>query len=312
MDDVEAWSAWLRDVRRVRGATLDAYTRTLVVFREWLGHSDWSAVTAQQIEAFMGRERRGGVIGSPATQDRDRIAIGGFYKWLQSRGLTLSNPIADVGVPRVRNRNPRAVADNVWSQLWSSPMPDEDRVWLGLGCFVGLRRREIVSIAPTQVDEHRGFLLYLERKGGNEDIIEFAEMARIVGEGLPIVLPNPDQWIELVYAQARQRRGERCLITLDKPASTVGLQRASFMDPDLPDPGVLNKRLVKLLRNAGLPPTTFSPHALRHTCVQNLLRVGVPIEVVSDVVGHANIDTTRRYIRTSGRLADWRNRFDRT
>lgn len=312
MNEAEAWLTWLRDVRRVRGSTLDSYSRTLVVFQEWLGHSDWGSVDAPQIEAFMGRPRRGGIIGSPATQDRDRIAIGVFYRWMLMRGLVSSNPIGDVGVPRVNNRQPKAIPDPVWVQLWESELPDEDRVWLGLGFYVGLRRREIASIAPHQVDTVRGLLLNLERKGGNEDAVEWMQMAQIVSDGLPHLLPNPTDWTALVASQARMRAGERCLITLDTPASPTALQRASFTDPRLPDPSILNKRLTQLLRRSGIPKDQwFSPHAMRHSCVTNLLRCGVPIDVVSDVVGHNDIDTTRRYIKSAGRLTDWRLRFDK-
>ncbi len=304
---VQEWAGWLRDVRRVRGATLDVYTRTLFAFRDFVGDVPWSDVDASTVEAFMSRLRRGGVVGAAATQDRDRIALSGFFKWAQQRQLVGANPVVDVGVPRVQNRVPRAVPDELWARLWMSELPDDDRVWLGLGCFAGLRRREIVSLAPEQVDASRGLLLYLSRKGGNEDVVEFAEMARTVADRLPAVLPDAEAWIALVGRFAAMRRGERCLTTLDRPATAVTQLRMSFTDPRLPDPGQLNKRLCQLLRRAGLPERAFSPHALRHTCATNLLRAGVPIEVVSDLMGHANIDTTRRYVRTSGRLAEWRS-----
>lgn len=309
MNEVVAWCAWLRDVRRVRGSTLDAYGRTLDAFQEWLGHGNWEDVDAPTIERFMGRPRRGGIIGSPATQDRDRAAISLFYKWLMSRGKVSMTPLIDVGVPRVRNRMPRAIPDELWVQLWGSRLADDDRLWLGLGCFAGLRRREIVSVAPQQVDGKRGLLLFLERKGGNEDAVEYAQMARVVADGLPSLLPDPERWIDIIGTSAEQREGERCLITMDAPATATTLARASFTDPRLPDPAVVNKRLKQVLRSVGLPADAFTPHALRHSCVTNMLRCGVPIEVVSDIVGHADIDTTRRYVKSSGRLADWRTRF---
>lgn len=309
MNEVTDWVHWLMHVRRVRGATTDAYWRTLLAFQDWLGHKQWATVRGAQIEEFMGRPRRGGVIGSPATQDRDRAALGSFFKFLETKGKIERNPIFDVGVPKINNRQPRAVDDFVWSRLWRADLPDEDRVWLGLGCFAGLRRQEIVSLSPQQVDPHRGLLTRLERKGGNEDAVEFAEMARIVSAGLPQVLPDAEAWIALVATQARSRGSERVLITMDTPASAGVLQRSSFTDPLLPDPSVVNKRLKQVLRLAGLPANAFTPHAMRHTCVTNLLRCGVPIEVVSDVIGHSNIDTTRRYVKSAGRLADWTSRL---
>jgi site-specific recombinase XerD len=40
---------------------------------------------------------------------------------------------------------------------------------------------------------------------------------------------------------------------------------------------------------------SFSPHALRHTFVGNLLDTGVDISTVAKMAGHASEDTTARY-----------------
>lgn len=50
--------------------------------------------------------------------------------------------------------------------------------------------------------------------------------------------------------------------------------------------------------NAGLDPNRFgtaSTHWMRHTFVRQALVDGVPIEVVSELAGHASIDTTSIY-----------------
>jgi integrase/recombinase XerC len=41
------------------------------------------------------------------------------------------------------------------------------------------------------------------------------------------------------------------------------------------------------------------PHTLRHTFGTQLLRNGVDIVVVADLMGHATLDTTRSYTRSS-------------
>lgn len=40
---------------------------------------------------------------------------------------------------------------------------------------------------------------------------------------------------------------------------------------------------------------TLSAHILRHTLATNLLRAGIDIVVVAEILGHARLDTTRRY-----------------
>ena len=51
----------------------------------------------------------------------------------------------------------------------------------------------------------------------------------------------------------------------------------------------------KYLGLAGLDTNKYSPHKLRHSCITKALNDGVPIQVVRDMVGHTNIQTTNRY-----------------
>jgi len=43
----------------------------------------------------------------------------------------------------------------------------------------------------------------------------------------------------------------------------------------------------------------FHCHRLRHTLAKNLLAQGVPLDVVQEVLGHENINTTRKYAKTA-------------
>lgn len=42
--------------------------------------------------------------------------------------------------------------------------------------------------------------------------------------------------------------------------------------------------------------TDFHPHTLRHSFATHILKVGAPVNVVKDMMGHENIQTTMRYI----------------
>jgi len=51
---------------------------------------------------------------------------------------------------------------------------------------------------------------------------------------------------------------------------------------------------------AGIPPHLSHPHVLRHTRALELLRAGVPVTVVQELLGHASLNTTALYLRFSG------------
>ncbi len=54
---------------------------------------------------------------------------------------------------------------------------------------------------------------------------------------------------------------------------------------------VHNRSWKPLLGRAGLPPTTRM-HDLRHTCASLLLSRGVPVKVVSEMLGHGDVAVT--------------------
>lgn len=303
----------MREVRRMQPGSAFFYLDTMKRFDEWRGGlGDLDAVTASEIEQFMARPRRGGKLGKPATQDRDRAAMKAFWKWACTHGVASTDPTVDVAAPKVRNRQPKAVSDDLWSKLWAAQMADFDRAWLGLMCFAGLRRLELVQLRPTQVDFRRQLLLSLVRKGGDTDAVEYGQMSLIVADGLPEVLPDPQRFLECVAQAAEDRRGERTFVAFNTGLTQTDHHKQRFeLDDDVSSPQAVNRALESLLGRASLPRNAFTPHALRHTCVTNLLRVGVPIEVVADAVGHSNIDTTRRYVKSAGRLAEWRSRLTR-
>ncbi len=51
---------------------------------------------------------------------------------------------------------------------------------------------------------------------------------------------------------------------------------------------------ARLAETAGLDEE-FTPHVLRHTFASTLTRAGTDVVLIADLLGHARLDTTRRY-----------------
>ena len=62
-------------------------------------------------------------------------------------------------------------------------------------------------------------------------------------------------------------------------------------------------RFRKIALSAGIPVELAHPHVLRHTRAIELLRAGVPVTVVQDLLGHSALTTTAVYLRISGQEA---------
>ncbi|HET8671891.1 MAG TPA: tyrosine-type recombinase/integrase [Candidatus Saccharimonadales bacterium] len=56
------------------------------------------------------------------------------------------------------------------------------------------------------------------------------------------------------------------------------------------DPRNVKRRLDALLKEAGMPH--FRVHDIRHFAASLMLAQGVPLKVVSDILGHSQISTT--------------------
>ncbi len=48
---------------------------------------------------------------------------------------------------------------------------------------------------------------------------------------------------------------------------------------------------------AGIKHAT--PHGLRHTCATSLMNSGMPIEMIQSILGHSDLSTTQKYLKTS-------------
>jgi site-specific recombinase XerD len=305
---VEEHIAWQKEVRRLAAGSWQSYEKILTLYAHHVNGKALDAVDPSEVEQFVQRPRvrRGhGRVGAPATVGKDRAVISGFYSWLIARGELAVNPAKLSGRAKVTTRQPRPVPDHLFQAVWTAALPLE-RVWLGLGGFVGLRRAEIVALRADQILIANRTIVSFMRKGGSDDTLSYGEIIDLVHDKMPHLLPDPEQFLEPLHLLASRRVG-RILLPFDyrtiseRQAEKHGLPLGSV------DPQVLNRALRPLLKRAGLPDSAFTPHALRHTTATNLLRMGVPPHIVQSLLAHSDIQTTMRYVKVSGgALAEWR------
>ena len=83
-----------------------------------------------------------------------------------------------------------------------------------------------------------------------------------------------------------------------KIASVALFRTRSGKPPSLGQIWWMLKRLSKV---AGVDPSKVFPHNLRHLFATTFYQASRDIVKLADVLGHANIETTRIYLITSGR-----------
>jgi integrase len=279
----------------MRPQSLRVYAETL---RKWLGWLDANGidlfdVKPADVEDFASRIRTTGRPPSAGSERRDVVVLRAFHAWGHETRLGL--PLVSTAyAPSVRDRNPKPVPDDVWLQLWRSDIDDMERLWLGMGYWLGLRRFEIVTVSPCAVDLNAGTMAF-ERKGGSTQPIEYRALAEAVVDLPTGVGDGAATWLRIFELEVERR------IRL----GALWLWWDATGDANL-DSNRLNKRLIRsVLPQAGLEPDAVTPHMLRHSCATNLLRAGVPLEVIADQLSHSSTAMTLRYAKTAGQLSKW-------
>lgn len=308
--------AWLGGQRNRSQQTVYEYGGKLEAFLCHVGPRRLDAMTLAECETFVSRPKvRGQGPRAAATVAYDVAVLKSFYCYLRGHGKVAltDDPTALLQGPKIANRNPKALDDDVWLAAWScGALSAEERALLGMGYLLGLRREEMTVLGPLHVSLSKHQLVGFRRKGGGDDVLPYGSCVRIIAEHRKTahLLPDPSAFLDAFEGMARERGGSACRHLLPWGSdprsvraaalrSAPGHRNNGWTAEGQTSPNQINKRLRYLLVKAGLPEGAFTPHALRHSFVTNLLRAEVPIHVVSRLANHSSIDITMRYVKTA-------------
>ena len=209
-----------------------------------------------------------------------------FYKFIYKNGYIDSDPAALVDMPK-RHQKPiiRLEIDEVARMLdlvesgglqterqkkYNDHIRARDLAILTLFLGTGIRVSELVGINLDDIDfSINGFLV--TRKGGNQAILYFPdEVAKVLMDYIKLrreMMPAPGHEDALFLSLQNRRISVRAVQLMVKKYATMAAP--------------LKKKL--------------SPHKLRSTFGTNLYHETGDIYLVADVLGHSDVNTTRRH-----------------
>lgn len=208
---------------------------------------------------------------SSATRARKVASIRSFYKYLTSKAKLLTeNPVQDLDAPRLRKSLPHYLSLDESIHLLDSvdgknQIRDYCMLMLFLNC--GLRISELIGLNTTDVRENQ---LRVLGKGNKERILS-------LNEGCMDAL---DDW--MIERNTMTLPNERALFVTLRTRKRIG--RAA-----------VHKLVKKHLSAAGLDSTQYSSHKLRHTAATLMLKNGVDVRTLQEVLGHDHLNTTQIY-----------------
>lgn len=280
MRHVDEYLDWQEHRRGRTPDTMRIYRNVLGHFVTFLDGRQLDDVGSLELEHWIARTRRGGRNPSAATQQRDATIVRGLYRYCVDRGYVEKDPTGLIVTPTVRNEMPRPVPDATWRTVVASPLIDRGmRFALTLGYYAGLRRTEIVSLTPEHVNRTTLEVVGFRRKGHKDSRVNLSTIFDVYDRHLPSLLPARAELEELVRSAA---------------ASGTLIPWAVGKD-HLNARNAFNRRLRVLCGRLEVSP--FTPHQLRHSAATNLIRAGVPLHLVRDLLDHSDVQTTMRYLK---------------
>jgi integrase/recombinase XerC len=276
--------------------TCRAYDRDLEEFENFLKSSGISLSTAQDIEAgkvdrlairrylsFLHRRNKKSSIA------RKISTLRSFFKYLVREQLATSNPAKSVSTPKVEKPLPTTLTVDEAFRLMETPKnPPEksisdtaknkrlrDGAILELLYSSGLRVGELVGLNLNRLDLDLAIVKVMG-KGRKERIVPVGKKA-----------------VEALRAYLE----ERGVLNLEEPLfvnARGGRLTARSVG-----------RLIKKYTKSSGIFRKVSPHSLRHTFATHLLDAGADIREIQEMLGHASLSTTQRYIHLSmGKLME--------
>lgn len=260
-------SAFLDDceARGLSLRTLETYSERLACLRAFLEDVRPADVRPADVQAFISAER---ARTSPATANLSLSVVRALYEYLHRLGYVETNPAA--GVSKVKAASP--IVQSLTGEEVTRLLKACDKTFTGvrdkaailLMIDTGLRASELCGLDVADLDTSRRTLI-VHGKGGKLRTVPIgAAVHRQLG----------------IYLRRRGNAPGRLFVSATgEPLDRVQLWQAVARRAD----------------TAGVPRGV---HRLRHTCAVMSLRNGADLFTVSRLLGHTNIGTTTRYLRS--------------
>ena len=264
------------------GNTIAAYRNDLQQLADYIKANpsqgkDWDGIQRSTVQDFILHLKERGYTQSSVA--RKVAAVRSFFGFLASEGVLSANPTDGLSSPRVGKALPKAISPNEVDELLeqparrSTPEAKRDRAMLELLYATGVRVTELMSldVSSTNLDPQAPSIR-VTGKGAKERTVIYGRdsnalesLKAYLDEGRPLLVRDRNELALFV-----NRRGER-------------LTRQGFW------------LILKSYAKAAKLSSDVTPHTLRHSFATHMLKGGMPLRNVQEMLGHANISTTQVY-----------------
>lgn len=202
---------------------------------------------------------------TPETRNSISSALAGFYMFLVDTDRRKDDPTARLKRLKSSRPVPKALDTNTTGYLLATANTRGvySRTLFAVLLYTGARAAETRHLEWTSIEGDAWVRIY-----GKGDKTRVLPMHRVLRHAL--TEQRSDVASRWVFPSPR---------TPEEPISETALYR----------------RVQRIGRQAGIP--NLHPHVMRHTFATRLVEQGIDLRTVQELMGHASIQTTQRYLR---------------
>ncbi len=265
--------------------TVAAYRHDLSKFAEFAAKETGGTVALPGIDqytikAYLQFLANTGHRKSNAAVSRGRklATLKSFFKYLTAENKIKTDPAALVKMPKIKQKEPSFMTEQEYKRLLRTVQKNATKYFklrdiaiINLFLGMGLRLSELVGLNVGSVDFEGGAIKAI-RKGNQERILP----------------ANDDVLISIRrYLKTSKDATFSAPLFLSKRNRRINSASVWYL-------------VKKYLRQAQIEKDKLSPHTLRHTFATTLLKQGVNVLTIKELLSHRNLRTTERYLHITG------------
>lgn len=270
----EDFADYLRSECHLAVNTVEAYSRDLARFYEWLGRQRLQQLRVSELAGYPAWLLE--LPLAPKSVTRHVASLKVFFRYLQLEGALTDNQAELLGTPKLWQRVPQVLSEKQIDRLLAAPRRADpfyqrDRAILELLYATGCRVSELCRLRTRDTHLKERYCI-CHGKGDKQRIVPLGSRA--------------------VEAISNYLKDERPQLTARNNSTSEFL----ILSPR--GQGIRRERIWELIKKyaarVGLP-NDISPHSLRHSFATHLLAGGADLRQVQEMLGHASIATTQIY-----------------
>lgn len=281
---------YLVNQKNVSSNTLWAYRDTFILFFKFLKDENGLNISKLQIEdlkkesvlSFLDwlEEKRHNSI---TTRNQRLAAIHAFFKYLQSENVEFMFQCKQIlSIPFKRHAKTIVPYLEETELKCILQMPDTKNLWgrrdLVLLCVLydtGCRVQEIVDLMVSDIRFETPATIRLTGKGQKQRIVPLMSRTAVLLE-------------DYIHEQEQNIAEASGYVFFNKQKQKLTRKGVTY---------ILQKYVTKASEENDMPTFKITPHVIRHTKAMHLLRAGVNLFYIRDILGHVDISTTEIYAK---------------